>query len=294
MPLVEQASNLNYRAPTNWDWDDKLPSQTFNGSMSYVTGSHNAKVGFEMQRGHFMRGDNNDTTGGLWYTVAAGVPQFVTIQSPLSGWQNNLNYNLGIFAQDQWTLNRLTLNGGVRLDLLNESTEAFTATPHRWLPNRNDSFAAVENVPELEGRQPAHCGGLRSVRHRQDSAQGQRQPRRRAGLDPLRADEQSRRSRSSRQTARVWTDNGNFVPDCDLANGPDQDNRRVRRRSLRRMADARASAAPFREPATTPRSWTGGVCGHGTGSSPSAFSTRSCRGFRRRSGTSAASRATST
>ena len=67
--------------------------------MSYVTGSHNAKVGFEMQRGSFKRGDNNDTTGGLWYTVAAGVPQFVTIQSPLAGWQNNLNYNLGIFAQ---------------------------------------------------------------------------------------------------------------------------------------------------------------------------------------------------
>src|SRR5687768_15303609 len=63
--LVEQASNLNYRAPTNWDWDDRLPSQSYTGSMSYVTGSHNAKIGFEMQRGHFLRGDNNDTTGGL-------------------------------------------------------------------------------------------------------------------------------------------------------------------------------------------------------------------------------------
>ena len=31
VPLVEQASNLNYRAPTNWDWDDRLPSQSFNG-----------------------------------------------------------------------------------------------------------------------------------------------------------------------------------------------------------------------------------------------------------------------
>ena len=38
--------------------------------MSYVTGSHNAKVGFEMQRGYFWRGDNNDSTGGIWYTHA--------------------------------------------------------------------------------------------------------------------------------------------------------------------------------------------------------------------------------
>ena len=36
-------------------------------------------------------------------------------------------------------------NGGVRIDMLNESTEAFTAAPHRWLPNRNETYAAVEH-----------------------------------------------------------------------------------------------------------------------------------------------------
>ena len=44
--ITEQtAGNFFYRAPTGFDFDDRLPSQTFNGSMSYVTGSHNAKVG---------------------------------------------------------------------------------------------------------------------------------------------------------------------------------------------------------------------------------------------------------
>ena len=125
--------------------------------MSYVTGSHNVKVGFEMQRGHFWRGDNNDSTGGIWYTTTAGVPAFVTIQAPASGWQNNLNYNLGIYAQDRWTVNRLTLSGGVRLDLLNESTEAFTLGPHRWLPNRNTALRRGEERAELEGHQPARA-----------------------------------------------------------------------------------------------------------------------------------------
>ena len=224
VPLVEQASNLNYRAPTNWDWDDRLPSQSFNTSMSYVTGSHNAKVGFEMQRGHFTRGDNNDTTGGLWYTVAAGVPQFVTIQSPLSGWQNNLNYNLGIFAQDQWRLNRLTLNGGVRLDMLNESTEAFTANPHRWLPNRNTQFAAVENVPNWKDVNPRISAaydvfGTGRTAIKASVSRGVEQ-------DSIRYAQMNNPGITLiTSTLRVWNDNGNFVPDCDLANGAVQDNR---------------------------------------------------------------------
>jgi hypothetical protein len=149
--IVNQTAGFTYRAPTGFDFDDRLPSQTINASTSYVTGSHNAKIGFEVQRGHFWRGDNNDSTGGIWYTVnevgGVIVPAFVNIQAPATGWQDNLNYNLGIFAQDRWTLDRLTVSGGVRVDFLNTSTEPFTLGPHRWLPNRNVFFDAVEDVP---------------------------------------------------------------------------------------------------------------------------------------------------
>ena len=224
-PLVEQGSNLNFRAPTNWDWDDRLPSQSFNGSMSYVTGSHNAKVGMEMQRGYFQRGDNNESsTSGVWYTVAVGVPQFVTVQSPLAGWRNKLNYNLGIFAQDQWTLNRLTLNGGVRVDMLNESTAPFTAAPHRWLPNRNNTFAAVENVPNWKDVNPRISAaydlfGTGKTALKASASRGVEQDsiRYAAANNPAATVQTS--------TARVWNDNGNFVPDCDLVNGANQDNR---------------------------------------------------------------------
>ncbi|HEX5108671.1 MAG TPA: carboxypeptidase regulatory-like domain-containing protein [Vicinamibacterales bacterium] len=222
--LVEQATNFNYRAPTNWDWDDRLPSQTFNGSMSYVTGSHNAKFGVEMQRGHFIRGDNNDTTGGIWYTVAQGTPRFVTIQAPLSGWQNNLNYNLGIFAQDQWTLNRLTLSGGVRLDFLNESTEAFTASPHQWLPNRHDSYPAVENVPNWKDVNPRIAAAYDLFGNGKTAIKASAS--RSVEQDSIRFAQMNNPAVTLlTSTARVWEDNGNFVPDCILESGAAQDNR---------------------------------------------------------------------
>ena len=110
------------------------------------------------QRGHFWRGDNNDSTGGLWYSAnqVGGqlVPAFVFVQAPPYGYQNNLNYNLGIYAQDRWTISRLTLSGGLRFDFLNESTEPFTLGPHRWLPTRNVHYDAVKNVPNWKDIDP--------------------------------------------------------------------------------------------------------------------------------------------
>ena len=79
--------------------------------------------------------------------------------------------------------------------------------------------------------------GLRSVRRRQDGAQGvdqQVRHRRRA----CRAPTATRRTRSTgwpTSSRRSWIDqNANFVPDCDLTNPLAQDLRSARRRPLRR------------------------------------------------------------
>jgi hypothetical protein len=226
--IVEQtAQNFTYRAPTGFDFDDRLPSQSYNTSMSYVTGSHNAKVGMELQRGHFWRGDNNESTGGLWYITTGGVPAFVTIQAPLSGWQDNLNYNLGIFAQDRWTMNRMTLSAGVRLDVLNESTEPFTAEPHRWIPGRNVSFAAVEDVPNWKDINPRlsvayDLFGNGRTALKASASRGVEQ-------DSIRfARANNPATTVVTQTNRAWNDSlfgpgdprtANFVPDCDLTVG---------------------------------------------------------------------------
>ena len=226
--IVEQggavAAPLTYRSPTGFDFDDRLPSQTIKASASYVTGSHNAKLGFEVQRGHFERNDNNDSTGGLWYTTRDYAPQFVTIQAPLQGWQNNLNYNLGIFAQDRWTMKRMTVSGGLRLDLQKESTQPFTSAPHRWLPNRQDQLAAVENVPNWKDIDPRLSvaydlfgNGKTAVKASVSRSVEQDSIRYASANNPA--------TTLQTQTQRTWNDTAypvgdprrnNFVPDCDL------------------------------------------------------------------------------
>ena len=59
--IVNQTAGFTYRAPTNFDFDDRLPSQSYNVSSSYVTGSHSVKVG--------LRGADADTSGAATTTT---------------------------------------------------------------------------------------------------------------------------------------------------------------------------------------------------------------------------------
>jgi hypothetical protein len=209
---------LIYRAPQGFDFDDRLPSQSFAGAMSYVTGSHSVKFGMDMQRGHFWRGDHNESTGGIWYRTREYVPNQVTIQAPNAGWQNNLNYNLGIYAQDRWTMSRLTVNGGIRVDMQNESTSEFRSQPHRWLPNRNDLYPEVKNVPNWKDVNPRasvayDLFGTGKTAIKASASRGVEQ-------DSIRYAVANNPANTLVTTVnRVWTDtNGNFSPDCDLLN----------------------------------------------------------------------------
>ena len=264
----------------------RCPTQTFMGSMSYVTGTHNFKVGADLQRGWFRRGDNNDSTGGIWYRTRDYIPNLVTIQAPNAGWQNNLDYNLGIYVQDRWTMDRLTVSGGLRVDLQKESTSDFTALPHKWLPNRNQFFPGVEvtNWKDINPRMSAAYDlfGTGKTALKVSASRGVEQ-------DSIRyASAANPAATLVTQVSRVWTDsNNNFVPDCDLYNSqPNGECRRVAGPRVRHRSpdDVLRSGRPHRvgQPAVE----LGVLRRH-----PARAAARGCRSA---PATSAACRATST
>ena len=57
-----------------------------------------------------------------------------------------LKYDLGLYAQDAWTLDRLTLNAGIRFELLNSFVNTQSAPAGRFVGAR--SFPRTDNVPD--------------------------------------------------------------------------------------------------------------------------------------------------
>jgi hypothetical protein len=132
-------------------------SQIWNtiANISYVTGSHNMKFGVNHQAGYqTAQIEPHGDTSLLNYTNnAAGVatPVSVTLLSTPYTRQENLNANLGVFAQDKWTLDRLTLTYGARYDYFNAGTPPQSAVAGRFISAAADaarkSIAPVACLP---------------------------------------------------------------------------------------------------------------------------------------------------
>ena len=126
------------------------PADQVNGraSLSYVTGSHNFKFGTSIARGWFVRNGSVNQVPGLGSFEIFSFGDFpIGAQFYNHPIHNRGDFlNLGFYAQDQWTLDRVTLNLGVRLD-----------TFDGWVPAQNTpatpyfdsiAFDKVEKVPD--------------------------------------------------------------------------------------------------------------------------------------------------
>jgi hypothetical protein len=82
------------------------------GSVAYVTGTHNMKFGVQDTWGRYrqFRGANGD----LRANFINGVASTVTILNTPLNFEDDLKADLGVYGQDSWALNRLTINYGVR------------------------------------------------------------------------------------------------------------------------------------------------------------------------------------
>ena len=114
----------NFTALTNGlaNWGGRYPDR-FNmmAALSYITGSHNIKSGIQYNFGPYI--NTREANGDLQQVYAGTTTPFtnpvsVTVYNTPLRYQENLKADIGIFVQDSWSLNRLTLNGGLRWEYL--------------------------------------------------------------------------------------------------------------------------------------------------------------------------------
>jgi len=131
--------------------------QNLQASLSYVTGSHHFKTGFNYTWGDFIHAldANADLTQQYLSTAATGpfsVPNSVLIRNTPLIYGERLNRDFGVFVQDSWTLQRLTLSGGLRWENVKAQVLAGKSPAGRFVPER--SFEEIENLPNWKNWAP--------------------------------------------------------------------------------------------------------------------------------------------
>jgi hypothetical protein len=199
---------------------------TQRASLSYVTGSHNFKTGFqteELNTNVYQR-VNGDAT----YTFRNGTPISITQRATPYLLLARAKADLGAYAQDQWKVsNKLTLNVGIRWDYFNgyvpaqragfgEDTDGYYAgasTVNPWLGQR--TFDPVNGVPVWKDWDP-RLGIAYDLFGNGRTAFKVSLGRYVAKLGTEIPETANPISTSVTSVTRGWTDNGNFVPDCNL------------------------------------------------------------------------------
>ena len=216
--------NLTYRSAAqfnnSWNWNVH-----YRAALSYITGSHNFKVGFNNAYGHHENTTYTDPSTPYSFTFTNMVPQSITSRIAPRTVRVNVNRDLGIFVQDRWNTGRLSLQGALRYDNFADSFPAQSVGPTTLAPQLNVTFPAQDNVVNLKdittrvgatydlfgnGRTALKftlgkyleglgtTGGFAAVDNITDN------------VNPI--------NRLNLQDTRPWTDNGDFIPQCDLTN----------------------------------------------------------------------------
>jgi len=186
-----------------------------------VTGQHNLKLGYQ---GAFVSWWTTPFTNSqrLAYRLNNGTPNQLTMSAGTYDTFENVQ-TAALYAQDQSTFGRLTLQGAVRYDRASSQFLDQSVGPDRWIPTKL-VFAAQDGVtgyndltPRLGASYDLRGNGKTAIKFSAGKyVEAASHNAVYMGTNPL--------SRIPTSTTRSWTDaNRNFVPDCNLLNSAQQD-----------------------------------------------------------------------
>jgi hypothetical protein len=204
-------------------------SYLWKGSLSYITGAHSVRVGYQRT---FMTQDTTWMTNNqnLTYRFNNGVPNQLT--QSISPWTNRARALWdAVFAQVRWTRGRLTAQAAVRFDRAWSWFPAQQEGPSRFLPvpiliPETPGVDGYKDISPRMGLAYDLFGNGRTAlkvhfgRYLEGAGTG--------GLytatNPTLRMPQTTPMFGTAGITRAWNDaNRNFVPDCDLQNPNAQD-----------------------------------------------------------------------
>ena len=204
-------------------------SYLWKGSVSYVTGTHSVKVGYQHT---FMTDDRTWMTNNqnLTYRFNNGLPNQLT--QSISPWVNNTRAGWdGVFVQEQWTHDRVTLQGALRFDRARSWFPEQQEGPSRFLPTPMvipetrgvDSYKDI--TPRLGAAVDLFGNGRTALKINFGKyLEGVGVTGNYANTNPTLRMPQTTSVFGTAGVTRSWIDtNGNFAPDCDLRSPVAQD-----------------------------------------------------------------------
>jgi len=210
---------LTYRS-VNWFSNVNWNTQ-WNAAISWVSGTQSIKIGYQGallfdDRKNFMNSTH------LSYRTNNGVPDQLTENITEYSIHQRVRFN-SVYAQEQWSIGRATLQGALRYDHAWSYFPEQTVGPVRFFPTpvTYPYTKGVEGYNDLwprggvaydlfgDGKTSLKFNFGRYLEAAQNGGLF-------TALNPT--------GRLSTTTSRAWTDaNGNWVPDCDLLSGATQD-----------------------------------------------------------------------
>ena len=215
IPVHDNGGNFDYGINRTFN-NTLVPNYAGRAAATYVTGTHNVKVGMTWVSGFLEQ--TQYQAKNYQYRLRNGVPESIRLEDRPRFDRSNQDRDLGFYLQDTITLDRFTIGAATRFDQFKTSYPDGTIPATEFAPDRTITFAGADILDwndityrsslvwdaRGDGRTAVKLTANKYLEGQTLNGIG------RAG-HPV--------ARLAGSTTRTWNDtDGDLFPDCDLVN----------------------------------------------------------------------------